>query len=53
MFSVRSTILIVIVLMVPFLVRFKFGDRFEPFPAVLLPTGTGKTQVGSDELRSW
>src|SRR5690554_5759863 len=53
MFSVRTTMLIIIILMVPFLIRFKFGDRFEPYPAVLLPSGAGKTQVYSEELRNW
>src|SRR5690554_5244979 len=53
MFSVKATILILIILMIPFLLRFKFGNRFEPYPAVLLPSGAGKVQVYSDEIKNW
>ena len=41
--------MLLLILVVPFLVKLKFGA--EPYPAIILPSGAGKTVVGADELR--
>lgn len=51
MFSLRFTTVLLIFLMVPFIFRFKLGNRFEPFPAILLPAGASKVKVGSSDFK--
>src|SRR5690606_18507053 len=53
MFSLRFTLFLLIVLMLPYILRFKFGDKFEPFPAILLPSGAVKTPMDANEIISW
>lgn len=50
MFSVRFTILLFIILIIPFLLRYNYGNRFELFPAILLPAGASKVHVGSGQF---
>lgn len=50
MFSLRFTIVLFIILGVPFLIRHKFGDKYEPFPSILFPTGAFRVPVLSSEF---
>lgn len=50
MFSLRSTIIILAILIIPFALRYKYGSNLEPFPAVILPSGAYKTTVSDDEF---
>ncbi len=51
MFSLRFTIILFIVLGVPFLIRYKYKEKYEPFPAILLPSGAYRASVASNEFR--
>ncbi len=48
MFSVRSSVLIALLLLLPLYLAFKYGGIYEPFPAVLMPSGAHKTEVPFD-----
>ncbi len=37
MFSLRFTIVLLTILLVPFLLRHRYGSKLEPYPAILLP----------------
>ena len=51
MFSLRFTIVLLIMLAVPFLIRYKYREKYEPFPAVLLPAGAAKAPVLAGEFK--
>jgi len=53
MFSLRFTLFLLIVLLVPLILRFKFGGKFEPFPAILLPSGASKTLMDATQIEAW
>ena len=50
MFSLRFTIILLIVLGIPFLLRYKYKEKYEPFPAILLPSGAYRASVASSEF---
>src|SRR5690606_11500771 len=49
MFSLRFTIVLLIILGISFLIRYKYKEKYEPFPAILLPSGASKAPLLSDE----
>lgn len=50
MFSIRFTIVLLTILLVPFLLRFRYGSMLEPYPAILLPSGATKATVAETEF---
>lgn len=50
MFSLRSTIIILALLIIPFSIRYKYGSNLEPFPAVIMPSGAYKISVSDNEF---
>ncbi|KAA3436074.1 hypothetical protein [Rufibacter hautae] len=45
MFSLRFTLALLALLLIPYFLRSKYGIALEPYPAVMLPSGSGKVDV--------
>lgn len=50
MFSLRATLMLIAILLIPYAIKSFFS--IEPFPAVILPSGPGKSLVGLSEFES-
>ncbi|MBD0257999.1 MAG: hypothetical protein ICV83_19980 [Cytophagales bacterium] len=50
MFSLRFTIVLLAILLVPFLLRHRYGSSMEPYPAILLPAVATKDKVAETEF---
>ena len=52
MFSLRFTLVLLTILLVPFLLRSRYGSTLEPYPAILLPAGATKDQVAETQFKA-
>lgn len=50
MFSLRFSMILMILLIIPLFLRISFGNFYEPYPAILLPSGAGKVPVQKDNF---
>jgi len=48
--KVRHTLLLIIVLIAPFILKFLFGPKFEMYPAIILPSGPHIKTIKEDAL---
>ncbi|MBC3541778.1 hypothetical protein ACFSC6_09990 [Rufibacter sediminis] len=48
MFSLRFTLSLLGILLIPYFFRAKYGIALEPYPAVMLPSGSGKVDASAD-----
>ncbi len=51
MFSLRFTLVLLAVLLIPYFLRSKYGVALEPYPAVMLPSGSGTVDVDPDKTK--
>jgi hypothetical protein len=52
MFPLRFTILLLTILLVPFLLRHRYGSTMEPYPAILLPAVATKDKVADTQFNA-
>jgi hypothetical protein len=52
MFSLRFTIVLLAILLVPFLLRHRYGSTLEPYPAILLPAVATKDKVAETQFNA-
>lgn len=52
MFPLRFTIVLLMVLLAPFLLRHRYGSRMEPYPAILLPAVATKDKVAETRFNA-
>ena len=52
MFSLRFTIVLLTILLVPFLLRHRYGSTLEPYPAILLPAAATKDKVAETQFNA-
>jgi hypothetical protein len=52
MFSLRFTIVLLTILLVPFLLRHRYGSTMEPYPSILLPAVATKDKVAETQFNA-
>ena len=48
--NLSLTLLLAFILLPPFALKTLYGDLLEPYPAIILPSGAGKADVGAREI---